>query len=51
MQLYNTTIHIALTRLMDGGYITHCFIIQLLYTFFLDNTKPESFAVLREPSH
>lgn len=51
MQLYHTTIHIALIRLADRGYITYYFIIQLLYTFFLDNTKPESFAVLREPSH
>lgn len=51
MQLYHTTIHSALISLTDGGHITYYFIIQLLYTFFLDNTKPESFAVLREPSH
>lgn len=51
MQLYHSTIHTVLIRLTHGGYITYCFVIQLLYTFFLDNTKPESFAVLREPSH
>lgn len=51
MQLYHTSIHTALIRLADTGYITYYFLIQLLHTFFLDNTKPESFAVLREPSH
>lgn len=51
MQPYCNTVHIALARLTDRGYITYYFIIHLLYAFFLDNAKPESFAVLGEPSH
>lgn len=51
MQPYCNTVHIALVRLTDRGYITYYFIIHLLYAFFLDNAKPESFAVLGEPSH
>lgn len=48
MQLYCSPIQTASIRLTERGCITYCFIV---HHFFLANTKPESFAVLGEPSH